>query len=80
MVSKTPPGDSDDSVADGEEVRILVAIALETVVVKASTIKLGDEALRPPERVHLVTRDAPIDLGPGEGVALDEGEECVFER
>lgn len=66
--------------ACGLEVGVALAIALECVlVVVCPAVELDDQALAPPQHVHLVAGHPLVDLGERQALAANEAEELVLE-
>jgi hypothetical protein len=61
-VVKLTPGDADDAPAGGLEATVASAVLLERVgrVVDRAAVELHDEALRPPDAVHLDSLDEDV--------------------
>jgi hypothetical protein len=66
-------------VAGGEQVGVLLAVALELLLVLVA-VELGGQPLRAPEHVDLIAGDGGVDLGQRQAIAADEPEERVLEE
>jgi hypothetical protein len=66
-------------VAGGEQVGVLLAVALELLLVLVA-VELGDQPLRAPEHVDLIAGDGGVDLGQRESIPADESQERVLEE